>query len=104
MTGEAPLTQPSSAELNSRVTLPEETSVASTDDKEAAKVDIKSDSADEYVTGFRLALIVGSVALACFLMLLDTMVVSTVSQPCLIPLASQPLNSSQGNSAYYRHL
>lgn len=33
----------------------------------------------EPVTGIKLALIVGSVALACFLMLLDTMVVSTVS-------------------------
>ncbi|KAK3329998.1 major facilitator superfamily domain-containing protein [Apodospora peruviana] len=31
----------------------------------------------EYVTGFKLAIIVASVALACFLMLVDTMVIST---------------------------
>ena len=37
------------------------------------------DDKHEYVTGFRLATMVGSVALACFLMLLDTMVISTAS-------------------------
>jgi hypothetical protein len=31
-----------------------------------------------YVTGVRLVIIVSSITLACFLMLLDTMVVSTV--------------------------
>lgn len=35
---------------------------------------------DQYVTGLKLAIIVSSVALACFLMLVDTMVISTVSQ------------------------
>lgn len=35
----------------------------------------------EYVTGFKLALVIGSLALACFLMLLDTMIISTVSIP-----------------------
>lgn len=39
------------------------------------------DDEPEYVTGFKLTLIVASVALGCFLMLIDTMVISTV---CLI--------------------
>jgi hypothetical protein len=42
-------------------------------DKEVVKPD-----EPEYVTGFKLAIIVASVALACFLMLLDTMIISTV--------------------------
>lgn len=33
----------------------------------------------EYVAGKKLVLVVGSAALACFLMLVDTMVISTVS-------------------------
>lgn len=33
----------------------------------------------QYVTGIKLALVVASVALGCFLMLVDTMVISTVS-------------------------
>lgn len=67
------------------------------DDKEAGNADIKPDSATGYVTGFKLALVVGSVALACFLMLLDTMVISTVSCPCPIlsyKSAAHNLNSS----------
>lgn len=43
-------------------------------------------AASEYVTGFKLAIIVASVALACFLMLLDTMVISTVCSPHYQPL------------------
>lgn len=50
------------------------------DNKEDGDVDIKSHDENEYVTGFKLALIVGSCALACFLMLLDTMVISTVNR------------------------
>ena len=42
-------------------------------DKEVVKPD-----EPEYVTGFKLVIIVASVALACFLMLLDTMIISTV--------------------------
>lgn len=40
----------------------------------------QDDSEDEieYITGLRLAIVVGSVALACFLMLVDTMIISTV--------------------------
>ncbi|KAH6845699.1 major facilitator superfamily domain-containing protein [Chaetomium sp. MPI-CAGE-AT-0009] len=42
----------------------------------------------EYVTGFKLAIIVASVALACFLMLLDTMIISTA-----IPRITDTFNS-----------
>lgn len=38
------------------------------------------ESEPQHVTGIKLVLIVASVALACFLMLVDTMVISTVSQ------------------------
>lgn len=38
----------------------------------------QQDSTDEYVTGFKLVVIVASVAMACFLMLVDTMVIGTV--------------------------
>ncbi|KAI3390912.1 hypothetical protein diail_8425, partial [Diaporthe ilicicola] len=31
----------------------------------------------QYVTGYKLAVVVASVALSCFLMLLDTMIIST---------------------------
>jgi hypothetical protein len=54
--------------------------MARCDNKEAIEIEIKPDNAKGYVTGIKLALIVGSVALACFLMLLDTMVISTVSR------------------------
>jgi hypothetical protein len=37
------------------------------------------DTEIEYVTGYKLAIIVACVALSCFLMLLDTMIISTVS-------------------------
>jgi hypothetical protein len=39
----------------------------------------KKDEEPEYVTGFKLALMVGSVTLACFLMLLDISIIVTVS-------------------------
>lgn len=50
------------------------------------EVDTQPDSAARYVVGFKLASILGSVSLACFLMLLDTMVVSTVCSQYLTPL------------------
>lgn len=43
---------------------------------ETTKVEEKEES--QYVTGVKLGVIVASVALACFLMLVDTMVISTV--------------------------
>lgn len=60
----------------------------SPDAKRVEKIDVKPDDAAEYVIGFKLALIVGSVALACFLMLLDTMVIGTVSLPISYPILS----------------
>lgn len=50
------------------------------------EVNTQPDSAARYVVGFKLALILGSVSLACFLMLLDTMVISTVCGRYLTPL------------------
>ncbi|KAI0173703.1 efflux pump [Hypoxylon sp. FL1284] len=88
MTDVAPVTRPSSDEIQSGMLSQEETLVMGIGDKETGKVDIKPFSPDEYVTGFRLALIVGNVALACFLMLLDTMVVSTA-----IPKITDTFNS-----------
>jgi hypothetical protein len=44
---------------------------------------IKGDSQDDrvdYVSGYKLAVVVASVALSCFLMLLDNLIVSTVSR------------------------
>lgn len=57
----------------------EPTPMQGPDEKDAPMADSKPQSGVGYVTGLKLALIVGSVALACFLMLLDTMIISTVS-------------------------
>lgn len=46
--------------------------------RKGENVDNHSENNGQYLTGIELVLIVSSVALACFLMLLDTMVVSTV--------------------------
>lgn len=54
------------------------------DAQKPGKIDTSPVSSVECVTGFKLFLIVSSVALACFLMLLDTMVIGTVSSPCHI--------------------
>ncbi|KAF2269978.1 efflux pump [Lojkania enalia] len=83
-----PDTRPRSAEPTSEKLPPEETLMLDSDDKEADNADIKSDNAAGYVTGFKLALVVGSVALACFLMLLDTMVISTA-----VPRITDAFNS-----------
>uniref|UniRef100_A0A0L0N955 Putative HC-toxin efflux carrier TOXA n=1 Tax=Tolypocladium ophioglossoides (strain CBS 100239) TaxID=1163406 RepID=A0A0L0N955_TOLOC len=58
------------------------------DGKAAAQSTVPSDSPQnaqdkdgaEYVEGYKLAIVVASVALSCFLMLLDTMIISTVSR------------------------
>ncbi|CAG8953372.1 hypothetical protein HYFRA_00010117 [Hymenoscyphus fraxineus] len=52
------------------------------------EVDAQPDSTTGYVVGFKLASILGSVSLACFLMLLDTMVISTA-----IPSITDTFNS-----------
>lgn len=65
--------------------------------------------AGEYVTGFKLAIIVASVALACFLMLLDTMVISTVrmrtptmSIPGILLLAGKKVRSLTSFSCHVK--
>lgn len=58
----------------------------------------------EYVTGFKLAIIVASVALACFLMLLDTMIISTVGFAKPYPQPSRHLHGLVGNSTHHRYL
>jgi hypothetical protein len=47
---------------------------------EKPAVSLGTDSDIQYVTGLKLVMIVASVAMACFLMLVDTMVISTVSR------------------------
>ncbi|KAM5448316.1 hypothetical protein MaudCBS49596_005404 [Microsporum audouinii] len=66
----------------------QEPPVQNPDAKGVEKIDVKPDDAAEYVIGFKLTLIVGSVALACFLMLLDTMVIGTA-----IPRITDTFNS-----------
>jgi hypothetical protein len=72
-------------------------------DKEVAKPD-----EPEYVTGFKLVIIVASVALACFLMLLDTMIISTVCLAMPHRQSSRRLHGIlvflAGNSTHYRYL
>ncbi|EZF71166.1 hypothetical protein H105_06573 [Trichophyton soudanense CBS 452.61] len=58
------------------------------DAQKPGKIDTSPVSSVEYVTGFKLFLIVSSVALACFLMLLDTMVIGTA-----IPHITNTFNS-----------
>jgi MFS family permease len=65
----------------------EDISSPDSNEKQAVKDDAFDASAG-YVTGPKLALIVGSVALACFLMLLDTMIISTA-----IPRITDQFNS-----------
>jgi len=55
---------------------------ASQSDRAPEEADITHHHRDfkpEYITGMSLVLVVASVALSCFLMLVDTMVISTVS-------------------------
>jgi hypothetical protein len=47
--------------------------------KETETAPGEDQDAREYVEGFKLAIVIASVALSCFLMLLDTMIISTVS-------------------------
>ncbi|KAI1077292.1 efflux pump [Whalleya microplaca] len=82
-----PPSRRSSVERSPEVLLPKETSVMGSKE-DIGKLDDHHDNSNEYVTGIKLALIVASVALACFLMLLDTMVVSTA-----IPRITDTFNS-----------
>jgi hypothetical protein len=38
------------------------------------------DNRAEYITGYKLAVVIASVSLSCFLMLLDNLIISTVSR------------------------
>jgi hypothetical protein len=42
-------------------------------------IEKQQDEGAKYITGYKLAIVVACVALSCFLMLLDTMIISTVS-------------------------
>lgn len=46
--------------------------------KHEQTLEIEQVHEDAYVTGFKLVLVVASLAMACFLVLMDTMVISTV--------------------------
>jgi hypothetical protein len=61
--------------------LAEEMSVLGPKSEQCSEIALQSDNTTNYVAGFKLAMVVGSMALACFLMLLDTMVISTVRGP-----------------------
>lgn len=67
-------------ELDVAIPVPPRILKLETEEKDNVKINTRSNDSTEYVTGFKLALVVASVALACFLMLLDTMVISTVSR------------------------
>ncbi|KAI0111767.1 efflux pump [Daldinia grandis] len=73
-----PASRPPSAERSPKVLLPKEMPAMGSKE-DVGKSGGHHDSSNEYVTGIKLVLIVASVALACFLMLLDTMVVSTAT-------------------------
>lgn len=79
-TSRASSSEPSRAEVQQPSSLREKTATARSKDDEGDPDDHHG-NAEESVTGIKLALVVASVALACFLILLDTMVVSTVSCP-----------------------
>ncbi|KAI0148070.1 efflux pump [Hypoxylon sp. NC0597] len=87
MSNLVPASRPSSVERSPEVLLPKETSVVGSKE-DIGKSDNHHDNSNQYVTGIKLVLIVASVALACFLMLLDTMVVSTA-----IPRITDTFNS-----------
>jgi hypothetical protein len=47
--------------------------------KETMHGDAPVEASNDYVTGWKLIVVCVAVALACFLMLIDTMIISTVS-------------------------
>lgn len=67
--------------------------------------DSSMDDGTQYVTGFKLGTIVASMAMACFLVLLDTMVIGTVSHPRTSQLQETRRSSSyRGCSTDYINL
>lgn len=59
-------------------------------------------SESQYVTGIKLVLVVASVALGCFLMIVDTMVISTVSTALNSPRLMLSSYHHLGYSSYHR--
>lgn len=54
--------------------------VPSAEDPEVSPVENSSQAdGDEYLTGYKLAVVLASIVLCCYLMLLDNLIVSTVS-------------------------
>lgn len=59
-------------------------------------------SEPEYITGVKLVLVVAGVALGCFLMLVDTMVISTVSLPAATLRRTSSHSFLSGYSSHHR--
>lgn len=51
---------------------------------QAVEPEATPDGTGDYVTGLKLVLVVAGVALACFLMLIDTMIISTVHTESIV--------------------
>jgi hypothetical protein len=78
LSGSEPSSTVSTVETTPSQQQPPQVPTASQD----ANPDEQREGEIQYVTGYKLAIIIASVALSCFLMLLDTMIVSTVSPLC----------------------
>lgn len=84
--GEAPVVPRESTAIPLQVQSPADSVSATKDDKIKPQMNDSFDERSQYVTGAKLAVVVGSMCLACFLMLIDTMVISTVSHTGYSPL------------------
>lgn len=58
----------------------------------------------EYVTGFKLAIVIASVTMVFFLVMLDLSIIATVSQASVCQLFWPQLTTSAGHSSYYKRL
>jgi hypothetical protein len=73
---------------------------------ESARTTEAGDEENKYVTGFKLVIVIIAVTMAAFLMLLDTSIISTVSQHSVFyNNGSRPLlMMSLGYSSYHQRL
>jgi hypothetical protein len=72
---------------------------------ETMQDDAPEDVSNDYVTGWKLVVVCVAVALACFLMLIDTMIISTVSTlhpHTTLKLTLYLLFPFAGHSTHYR--
>jgi hypothetical protein len=101
------------SEPPSKLSLNEDDTKAISPDVQPPTEDIQSnpieknpqDDGVEYLTGLKLAVVVASVALSCFLMLLDNLIVSTVSRlQVSICVRVLELIRLLGNSAHHRQV